>query len=362
MRVLMIALAPRWLGPARLLCALCDRGAEVATFTATGSLVEKVRRVAWRFTTPEAPTAGDLLDAVAAFAPDRLLPADELSVRWLHAVHADAMATPSLRALIAVSIGDPAVFHCTTDKLAVAERAAALGVAQPATARLADTAAAFDFVHANGWPVVVKACAGYAGISVFVCETLRDLRRALRECEGGERRLIQRYESGVTWMGNFVAARGRMLALATAEKVHKHPDDTGPSTVLRFATDVAMRSACERIVRDLGYSGFGSADFQKTRDDRTLFLEFNPRPTPSSHLGARLGIDLVGAFLDGQSRLDAAQRSETIALYPQELLRDPSGAGIDGHWLDVPHGEPELRAAFERMVADAKAAANQRLA
>lgn len=362
MRVLMIALAPRWLGPARLLCALRDRGATVATFAATGSLVETVRHVAMRFAAPEAPTAGDLRDAVAAFAPDRLLPADELAVRWLHAVHADAMATPPLRALIDASIGDPALFHCMTDKLAVGERAAALGVAQPATARLADPASAFEFVHANGWPVVVKACAGYAGISVFVCETLRDLRRALRECAGGERRLIQRYENGATWMGNFVAAQGRMLALATAEKVHKHPDDTGPSTVLRFAADVAMQSACERIVHDLGYSGFGSADFQKTRDGRTLFLEFNPRPTPSSHLGARLGVDLVGAFLDGQARLDAAQRSETIALYPQELLRDPSGAGVGDYWLDVPDGEPELRAALDRLVADAKAAAIERLA
>jgi hypothetical protein len=127
--------------------------------------------------------------------------------------------------------------------------------------------------------------------------------------------------------------------------------------VLRFARDATMASACERIVAALGYSGFGSIDFQMTDDGRALLLEFNPRPTPICHLGARLRVDLAAAYADGRERDGAQLAAQRIALFPQELLRDPGRTGLDGCWHDVPVDEPELLAAYEHLIAQQATAA-----
>ena len=357
MRVLMLVLAPRWFGPPRLLRALHESGCVVATLAVAGSIIETSRFAGARYalSADVALQGAELRQAIASFQPDRLLPADEPAVRWLHELHATEGGA-TLRPLIENSLGDPAHYSRTTDKLAIGELATSLGVATPATADLVRDSDAHDFIHAHGWPVVVKARAGYAGIAVFPCASLRDLRHALRECPG-PRRLIQRYADGVTWLASFVAERGRVLALVCAEKQRQYPPDIGPSTVLRFAHDAVMAAACERIVAALGYSGFGSIDFQMTVDGRALLLEFNPRPTPICHLGARLGVDLAAAYADGRER-DAGQLvAQRVALFPQELLRDPNGAGLDGCWHDVPGDEPELLAAYEQLIAQQTAAA-----
>jgi biotin carboxylase len=358
MRVLMLVLAPRWFGPPRLLRALHESGCRVATLSVAGSIIETSRFADARYALSDdaALRSADLLQAIESFEPDRLLPADELAVRWLHEQHGNDEVTPQVRALIATSLGDPSHYSRTTDKLTMGELAASLGVATPATANLARDTDAHDFIHAHGWPVVIKACAGYAGIAVFPCASLRDVRHALRECPG-PKRLIQRYEDGMTWLASFVAERGRVLALVCAEKQRQHPPDVGPSTVLRFAHDAVMESACTKLIAALGYSGFGSVDFQKTADGRALFLEFNPRPTPVCHLGARLGVDLAAAYADGRDRDVRRLAAQRVALFPQELMRDATGAGLEGCWHDVPEDEPELLAAYEALLAQQTASA-----
>ncbi len=359
MRVLMLAISSKWLGPPRLARALSDAGCEVASLSSGGCLLEKSSRLLQRYRfTGEMPA-----DRIAAlehanddFQPDRLLAADELAAKLLHAAHADPAVSSRLRDLIVRSVGDPAFYECTSDKFSTSELAAQLGIAVPTTTALTSSEVAYDFVHRNGWPVVIKARRGFAGIEVYPCASLRDLRRALRECPGGEQRLIQRFEEGSTWMTSFVAERGVLLAALCAEKRTQHPPVTGPSTVVRFEHDPTLLSSSSTLVAALGFSSFGSIDFQKTRDGRTLLLEFNPRPTPISHLGARLGVDLAAAYRDGRARDSRALMQQSVALFPQEMLRDPSGGGIGNCWHDVPDDEPELLEALQGRVAKAIAA------
>jgi hypothetical protein len=356
MRVLMLAISSKWLGPPRLARALSDAGCEVASLSPGGSLLEKSSRLVQRYRfASEVPA--DRISALERanddFLPDRLLAADELAAKLLHAAHADPAVSSRLRDLIVSSMGDPAFYECTSDKFSTSELAAQLGIAVPTTAALTSADVAHDFVHRNGWPVVIKACRGFAGIEVYPCASLRDLRRALRECPGGEQRLIQRFEEGSTWMTSFVAERGVLLAALCAEKRAQHPPVTGPSTVVRFEHDAAMVAAASTLVAALGFSGFGSIDFQKTCDGRTLLLEFNPRPTPISHLGARLGVDLAAAYCDGRTRDSSALMEQNVALFPQEMLRDPSGGGIGNCWHDVPEDEPELLEALQGRIANA---------
>ena len=145
-----------------------------------------------------------------------------------------------------------------------------------------------------------------------------------------------------------------LLAGAVREAVDAELPVSGG--VLIRGLPLTDRPGFEKLVTALGFSGFGSIDFQKTRDGRTLLLEFNPRPTPISHLGARLGVDLAAAYRDGQARDSSALLRQSVALYPQEMLRDPSGGGIDGSWHDIPEDEPELLEALQARVAKANVA------
>lgn len=348
MRILIVSLSPKWKEPPRLARALAEHGAAVASLAVAGSLLDHSRFVEKRFRLSDDSHArvAELVAAISDFAPARLLPGDERSARWLHAVYWDKDTDAAVKKLITASLGDPQAYGRTTDKLAMSEVARESGIAQLETAALTCAADAYAFVHQFGWPVVIKARRGYAGIEVYPCANLRELRHTLRECCAQSPHLIQRYASGVTWMVAFVAREGEVLGALVAEKQRQHPPGIGPSTIVRFAHDPTMVESTRALVRKLRYSGFGSVDFLRTNGSDPLFIEFNPRVTPICHLGGRLGIDLAHAFVHGRVCDSAGTRNERIALFPQELQRDPSGAGLIGCWHDIPEDEPELVAAM----------------
>ena len=353
MRVLMISRARTWLEPPRLLRALQDSGAHTAYLACRDSMLDHIRhadrRLHWSEDLADHPD--DLQQAMGEFAPDVLLPADEPSVLWLHALHALENTPQPVRDLIAVSLGDPAGFARSTDKLAITRMAEELGIDTPLTAELGKDSDAGLFVHRHGWPVVIKARRGFAGIGVYPCASLSDLRHAHRHCPRQEGRLIQIFSEGTTWMTAFVADRGEVLAQLCFAKLRQFPQFTGPSTIVRCQYDSALQAATARLVKALGFSGFGSVDFQRCTDGRSLLLEFNPRPTPVCHLGRHLGVDLAAAFVDRTPRDNStAQDAQTIALFPQELSRDSSGTGLEGCWHDLPTDEPALLAAMRRML------------
>ncbi|HSM99698.1 MAG TPA: ATP-grasp domain-containing protein [Rudaea sp.] len=348
MRILIVSLSPLWKEPPRLARALAEQGAAVASLAITGSLLDYSRFIARRFRLSDdsPPQDDELIAAIGDFAPDVLLPGDERSVRWLHAVYRKAAVDASVKALIAASLGDPQWYGRTTDKLAMSGLARELGISQLETAALTCAEDAYAFVQHHGWPVVIKACRGFAGIDVHPCANLRELRQTLREFHAQTPRLIQRFAPGITWMAAFVAHRGDVLGALIAEKQRQHPALTGPSTIVRFAHDPAMLESARTLVRRLGYSGFGSVDFLRTEGRDPLFIEFNPRATPICHLGGRLGVDLARAFVHDRACDSTAMRNERVALFPQELQRDHSGADLIGCWHDIPEDEPELVAAM----------------
>ena len=348
MRVLIVSLSPLWKEPPRLARALAEQGAAVASLAITGSLLDYSRFIARRFRLgDDSQTQNDeLVAAIGAFAPDLLLPGDECSVRWLHAVYREAAVDASVKALIAASLGDPQWYGRTTDKLAMSQLARELGIAQLETTALACAEDAHAFVLRHGWPVVIKACRGFAGIDVHPCANLRELRRTLRELPAQSPHLIQCFVSGITWMAAFVARQGEILGALVAEKQRQHPALIGPSTVVRFAHDPVMLESTRTLVHRLGYSGFGSVDFLRVAGRDPLFIEFNPRATPICHLGGKLGVNLASAFAHRRACDSAGMRNERVALFPQELQRDRSGAGLAGCWHDIPEDEPELVAAM----------------
>lgn len=353
MRVLMVSRARDWLGPPRLASSLAAAGAATSFLADEGSMLSRLRHADHRFvwSAHAARHLQDLEQAIDIAIPDRLLPADEPAALWLREVHDQADTPTPLRTLIERSLGNPEHFASCGDKLAVTRLAAANHLATPITQALDKDADAGPFVHRHGWPVVVKSRRGFAGIGVYPCASLRDLRHALRNCPRDGGRLIQQFCEGMTWMTAFVAERGRVLGQLCFAKERQHPEPIGPSTIVRCEVDPEMQGATQSLVQALGYSGFGSIDYLCSRDGRRLLLEFNPRPVPVCHLGKRLGVDLAAAYVDGVPRDNAAACTGTrIALFPQELRRDSSGAGLAGCIHDVPHDEPELLAALSAML------------
>ncbi|MGA7298267.1 MAG: hypothetical protein WBW92_12240 [Rhodanobacteraceae bacterium] len=353
MRILMISRARSWLEPPRLLRALQDSGARTAYLAHCDSMLAHIRhadkRLNWSKNIAAHPQ--DLYQALDEFEPDMLLPADEPAALWLHALYALNDTPYAVCELIARSLGDPAGFAPSTDKLAITRMAQDLGIDTPLTSELQSNSDAGLFVHRHGWPVVIKSRRGFAGLGVYPCGTLSDLRHAHRNCprEGG--RLIQIFTEGTTWMTAFVAARGEILAQICFAKLRQFPQHIGPSSIVRCRYDSGLQDATARMVKALGFSGFGSIDFQRCQDGRDLLLEFNPRPTPVCHLGRHLGVDLAAAFVDRKPR-DSSQvlRDFPVALFPQELCRDSSGAGLEGCWHDLPSDEPELLKAMRHML------------
>jgi hypothetical protein len=117
---------------------------------------------------------------------------------------------------------------------------------------------------------------------------------------------------------------------------------------LRWIDNVDMSAAAEKIVRRLKLSGLHGFDFVlEAQSGNPYLIEMNPRATQVGHLTLGPGRDLASALYTALSGIEteAAPKvtdKDTIALFPQEWLRDPASAFLQSAYHDVPWEEPEL--------------------
>ena len=142
----------------------------------------------------------------------------------------------------------------------------------------------------------------------------------------------QRFITGKERTGMAVCVRGEVKAMVCLEVV-EHWCKRGPSSVVRIIEDAKMEDAMRKVSRRVGVSGFCGFDFiVEPGDGEPLLIEMNPRPTQLAHLALGAGHDLVAAYVRevlGVSGVEDRGRvtaSETIAVFPQELQRDPRRA------------------------------------
>jgi hypothetical protein len=110
------------------------------------------------------------------------------------------------------------------------------------------------------------------------------------------------------------------------------------------------------MVRRLNLSGLQGFDFMLETDTGSAYLiEINPRATQVGHLTLGSGRDLPAALyaaVSGEAVHPAPKLTEndTIALFPQEWMRDPESAFLQSAYHDVPWEEPEvLRACLQKI-------------
>lgn len=374
--VLLVSTATRWLGTARIPRALAAAGFDVSLLAPSGSLAEKsrfVRRVGhlpddadmaqWTFA---------LAATVTATAPRLVIPCDDMSFRLLARL---ALVQPPamqpvmwarLASLVRESMGEPAHYRASVDKLLLPPVAEALGVRVPPWSRLRNLADAEPFVATHGFPVVLKTSHGFAGQGLAICADRKALNEAWArfaampridiEQAGAFACLLQAYIPGRAKYHQIAAWKGELLAGWAADKLRSNPDPTGPGTVARNHRSPEVRDAVERLVRGLGISGLAGSEF--IVDERTgdaYLLELSRRITPATHRGRLIDVDLCAALrsaIDGTpnpSRTDLDEGEEYVyAAFPQEWLRDPQSEYLQRSPVDVPWDEPEL---IEAMLA-----------
>ena len=375
---ILIAGLESWPGVARLPHALQDAGFEVGVACFEDSYLAATRFrnrfFPWR---PRCRRGGALLrrlkTIVEEWHPDFLVPADDPTVVFLSRAFERLKSGDRLASLLKFSLGNPAALLEAESKHSSLEQARRCGIRVPHSRAVASEAEMLMFAHDNGFPFLLKQSFGWAGVGVAVC---RDESEAAAVWKNWHRRpawkrhfyawrsiirgraLHSRWQpvDKVIVASQFIAGKpamclatafaGQVLAALTALKEKCFPNELGPSSVVRFIHNEEMRRAAEKLVAAWGVTGFIGFDFIVDSRGDAWLIECNPRPTPISHLGARLGEDICAALycrLAGQPPPPVKPGAElVVAHFPQELLRDPASPYLTNSFHDVPVDDPGL--------------------
>jgi predicted ATP-grasp superfamily ATP-dependent carboligase len=238
------------------------------------------------------------------------------------------------------------------------------------------------WIGERGLPVVLKTDGSASGEGVRVAATLgqaegafRALRAPLSFVRMAKRALVN---SDLRWVRptlerhkavvnaqEFIGGRdatslvacwqGKVLAGLHFEVINKQYP-RGPASVMRLIENIEMVVAIQKIVRRLDLSGLCGFDFLLQGDGNTPYLiEMNPRATQVGHLTLGSGRDLPAALYSALTATAIREArsvtdNSTIALFPQELMRDPESPFLRSAYHDIPWEEPELVRACLRKI------------
>lgn len=338
------------------------------------------RTYAYRGLAPLRSLAG----AIRSARPDLIIPGDDLSTRHLHHLYRREKVRGAngaeTCALIERSFGTPESFPIVYERAAFMRIAGEEGIRAPQTRVVANLQELRQWTATMGLPTVLKADGTSGGVGVRIARTQEEAERALGALQAPpllaravKRALVDR-DKTLVWPSllrsrSLVSAQtmiegheatstvacwqGTVLAGLHFEVVNKR-SSSGPATVMRWIDHPEMSGAVEKMVRRLGLSGLHGFDFMiEERTGHAYLIEINPRTTQVGHLALGAGRDLPAALcaaMTGASVPAAAKatENETIALFPQEWMRDPASSFLRTAYHDVPWEEPELLRACVR--------------
>ena len=351
-------------GPARFVRALKEVGFEVATLCQKGDLLGKTDFADRRYfadVRDETEMVMTLHNAVTSFQPDIILPSSENNVQVLQTYR----KVLDVGKLTLDDAQRQMVFDCSfpTDsekllfsKIDLLDRLAELGVRIPAQQELFTIGNADDFVQKHGYPVILKPSFGSGGIGIHICHDEDQLFTALGKClKSGNRYCIQQYLGNQTAVMHYVAKDGELVAGNMTYRLRTYPGETGPTSVVRVMDNPEMLDVARKICRLLGYNGIGAPQFIVENEGvgRAWLIELNPRMGSFDHLWQRIGTDFAAALRDAWTRRPVEHKPPqlglTVALYPQETMRDPQSPFLDGI-NDLPVGDEGLMAAYSQLI------------
>jgi hypothetical protein len=316
--------------------------------------------------------------AIADAKPDLIVSGDDLTTRHSHRLYdRERQAGESgseICSLIERSLGPAESFPVVYARAAFMEMAEREGVRIPKTGVIENLDDFRNWIIRNGFPAVLKANGTSGGDGVRVVRTLEEAESAFRLLQAPPRVLraakhalldddltlispTLRRDRFVVNAQAFVAGReatsavacwkGTALAALHFEVISK-TSSVGHATVVRLIENPEMSLAAEKMVRRLNLSGVHGFDFMLEGGTSNAYLiEINPRATQVGHLALGPGRDIPAALyaaLSGEAVQPAPKVSEkdTIALFPQEWIRDPESPFLRSAYHDVPWEEPGL--------------------
>lgn len=326
-----------------------------------------------------------LANAIRSSNPDFIVPGDDLSTRHLHHLYRREQSRgaegATMCARIERSLGSAESFPIVYARAAFMQLAQEEGIRVPKTAAVKNLDELRQWATEMGLPVVLKADGTSGGDGVRIAHTTEESENAFRTLQAppllaraAKRALMDRDKtlvwpsllrrhfavsvqalvSGREATSTVACWKGAVLAGLHFEVVHKRYS-TGPATVMRLIDHPEMAAAVEKIVRRLNLSGMQGFDFMiEAGTGNAYLIEINPRTTQVGHLALGPGRDLPAALcaaVSGSS-VEPAQKvteKDTIALFPQEWIRDPASPFLSSAYHDVPWEAPELmRACVQR--------------
>jgi carbamoylphosphate synthase large subunit len=374
----LIATTSCWYPTARLAMALAKAGCEVEMVCPKSHPVRKTRAVrrthAYRGLAP----LNSFARAIAITQPDFIVPADDLATQHLHRLHArekrNGDAESSTCALIERSLGSSESFSIVNARAAFMDLADQEGLRVPPTRVIRNTDDLKTWVACTGLPTVLKADGSSGGDGVRIAHTQTEAERFFKELQAppllarAAKRAVLDQDKTLVWSSilrhrpvvnaqAFVAGReatsaiacwdGAVLASLHFEVVNK-ASSAGHATVVRLIENAEMSAAAEKMARRLNLSGLYGFDFMiEAQTGNAYLVEINPRSTQVGHLSLGPGRDIPAALyaaLSGHA-VEAAPRiteKDTIALFPQEWIRDPESSFLRSTYHDIPWEEPEL--------------------
>ncbi|HJP82704.1 MAG TPA: ATP-grasp domain-containing protein [Fimbriimonadaceae bacterium] len=362
MRVLILAQS-NWQGPARAPKYFKLAGCEVATLCKKGDIAGLSKYLDRRYyadTTSEAAVMTALDHALHDWRPDFILPGtDRMRTALANYLRINERAPEPVDSQIlnAVrnSLYDLSKESLVLGKIDLLDELSRWGIAVAPQRELFTLGDADQFVQEHGYPVVIKPDIGFAGTGIRFCENEDELLEALQGIllpQKKGRVAIQKYLGDKSANFHFAAKNGKVLATNAYFRLRTHPAKTGPTTVAQVIRGTEMRAAAEAVCELVGYNGLGSVQFMV--DDETganpKVIEMNSRVSPFLHIGRLTGTDLIEALVHAHRgervAIHPPKDGLTIALFPQEAIRDRNSEFLDG-LVDRPDDDPDLLASYQ---------------
>jgi hypothetical protein len=374
----LLATTARWFPTARLATALAAAGFRVEAVCPSGHPLSKTgvaeRNHAYNGLRP----LHSFASAIAATRPDFIVPGDDLATPHLHQLHRKEISGAGSKSptcqLIERSIGSSESFPFVFERAAFLELAQELCVRCPETQLVTEPDDLKKWALLHGFPIVLKANGTSGGDGVRIVHNMEEAKGALRKlaapplvARAVKRTIVDRdttlflpsllrrrsavnaqmFVGGHEATSAIACWNGVLLASLHFEVIEK-AQALGHATVVRVIENKEMSIAAERIVRRLHLSGFHGFDFMlDAKTGYAHLIEINPRSTQVGHLTLGPGRDLPAALysaVSGKPVRPARKMTEndTIALFPQEWIRDEASPFLRSCYHDVPWQEPEL--------------------
>ena len=374
----LIVTTVRWFPTARLAVTLANAGFTVDAVCPSRHPLVKTHAVHQMYEYRGFSPLASLRDAIASAKPDLIVPGDDLATQHLHLLYEQedgaGESGANTRALIERSLGAPEHFRTLYARTKFIKLAEAQGIRVPQTEVISDSSDLRNWIAHAGSPTILKADGSSGGIGVRVVRNSEDAEQALRDLQApplmarAAKRAVFDHDVTLVWPSllrrrstvnaqTFVEGReatsavacwnGEVLASLHFEVVNK-VGSAGHATVLRLIENAEMSAATEKMARRFKLSGMHGFDFMLEAQTGSAYLiEINPRSTQVGHLTLGLGRDIPAALfgaISGQEVRSAPKVTEddTIALFPQEWIRDPASPFLRSAYHDVPWDRPEL--------------------